>query len=181
MQAYNSLGVDVGGILVVQHVIGERNLALLVGDDGERELAARNLVNVLDPSSVALDSVCRETNQLNTAFGELGLQLGKGAELGGADGSVVLRVGEEHNPAVADELVEVNGAVGGFGLEIGCLKRKVSLRSMQPIFLGHFIPIVPRRRGGARGSEAAIFAFSNFSWAECWELVGRLLGVSRLS
>jgi hypothetical protein len=156
MQAYNSLGVDVGGVLVVQHVIGERNLALLVGNDGKRKLAARDFVDVLDPSSVALNRICRETNQLDTTFGKLGLQLRKGAELGGADGSVVLRVGEEHNPTVADELVKVNGAIGGFGLKVWCLKRRVSLQTHGQGFLNHIIPIVPRRRGAARGSASAI-------------------------
>lgn len=31
---------------------------------------------------------------------------------------VVLWVGKEHNPTVSDELVKVDGAVGGLGLEV---------------------------------------------------------------
>ena len=38
---------------------------------------------------------------------------------GGANGRIVLRVAEEHDPGVADELVKVDGAVGRFGLEVG--------------------------------------------------------------
>ena len=34
-------------------------------------------------------------------------------------GSVVLRVGEEDDPFVADELVELDGAVCGFGFKVG--------------------------------------------------------------
>ena len=101
------------------HVVQQRNLALLVGNDGKGHGAARDLVNVLDPALVALERVGREADDLDAALLELGLELGHGAELGGADGGVVLRVGEEHDPAVADELVEVDRAVGRVGLEVG--------------------------------------------------------------
>jgi len=104
---------------VVNHVVSESDLALLVADDGEAELGAGNLVNIADPALVAVDRVSRQADELDAALGELGLELGKGAELGGADGRVVLRVGKEDDPAIADELVEVNGALCGLGLEVG--------------------------------------------------------------
>jgi len=68
---------------------------------------------------MAAEGVGGETNQLNTALGELGLQTSELAELGGADGSVVLGVGEEDDPVVTNELMEVNGAGSGVGLEVG--------------------------------------------------------------
>lgn len=68
---------------------------------------------------MAVDGVGGEANQLDAALGELWLELGKGAQLGGADWGVVLWVGEEHNPLVTDELVEVDWAVGSLGLEVG--------------------------------------------------------------
>ena len=101
------------------HVVGEGNLALLVANDGESDLAASDLVNVVDPSLVRLDGVGGQADQLDAALLELGLELGKGAELGGADGGVVLGVGEEDDPVVANELVEVNRSGGGLGLEVG--------------------------------------------------------------
>jgi hypothetical protein len=136
----NALGVDIGGVLVVQpaqlgqlwrsgnscgdegwnsHVIEVRDLALLVANDREVQVAAGDLIDILDPSSMRLDGVGGQTDQLGVALGELGLQLGEGAQLGGADGRVVLRVGEEDNPVVANELMEVNGALGGVGLKVG--------------------------------------------------------------
>lgn len=133
----DTLGVDVGRVLVVEpsmplalpclgrlhgvhlHVVQVRDLALLVANDGEVQLAARDLVDVLDPALMAVDGVGREADELDTALGELGLELGEGAELGGAHGRVVLGVREEHDPIVADELVEVDGALGGLGLEVG--------------------------------------------------------------
>lgn len=100
------------------HVIKVCNLALLVANNWEFQGAAGDLIDILDPSSVGLDSVGRQTDQLGVALGELGLEFGEGTELGGADGSIILRVGEENNPAVANELMEVNGTVGGLGLEV---------------------------------------------------------------
>lgn len=94
---------------MVKHVVGESDLALLVANDGELEARARDLVNVLDPATVAVDSVGRETDELYTTLGELRLELSEGTELGGADGGVVLRVREQDHPLVSDELVEVDG------------------------------------------------------------------------
>lgn len=102
------------------HVVGVGYGALLVADDGKRQLAARDLIDILDPSAVRLDRVGRQSNQLDAALGELGLEFGKGAQLGGADGRVVLGVREQHDPFVADELVEIDGAGGCFRLEVGC-------------------------------------------------------------
>lgn len=140
----NALLVDVGSILVVDpggypsafefrgkpagtrvlvgfdsHIVQQGNLALLVTNDGERNVAASDLGNVLDPSLVGLDRVGRQADELDAALGELGLELGEGTQLGGADGGEVLGVGEEDNPVVANELVEVDGALGRLGLEVG--------------------------------------------------------------
>lgn len=101
------------------HVVEERNLALLVANDGEGDVAAGDLGNVLDPALVGLDGVGGQANGLDAALGKVRAELGHGAELGGAHGGVVLGVGEEDDPVVADELVEVDGALGGLGLEVG--------------------------------------------------------------
>ena len=82
----DALGVDVGRILVVEHVVGQRNLTLLVSDDGELERGVADLVDVVDPGAMAVDCVCGETDQLDAALGEFGFELGEGAEFGGADG-----------------------------------------------------------------------------------------------
>jgi hypothetical protein len=76
------------------HVIEICHLSLFITNDGESQLAARNFINILDPSPVGLDGVGRKTNQLHTTLGELGLKLCEGAELSGADGCVVFWVGE---------------------------------------------------------------------------------------
>ena len=68
---------------------------------------------------MATQGVGRQADQLGTALGELGLELGKGAEFGGADRGVILGVGEEDDPFVTDKVVEVDGAIGGLGLEVG--------------------------------------------------------------
>jgi hypothetical protein len=67
---------------------------------------------------VGVNGVGGETDQLDTTLGELWLELGEGTELSGADWGVVLWVREEDNPVVTDELMEVDWAVGGVGLEV---------------------------------------------------------------
>lgn len=101
------------------HVVEVGNLALLVGNDGEFDLGAGDILDVVDPALVAAEGVGRETDELDAALLELGLKAGHLAELGGADGGVVLGVGEEDDPAVANELMEVNGTLGGVGLKVG--------------------------------------------------------------
>lgn len=101
------------------HVIEIRHLPLLVANDGKFQLGAGDLINVLDPATMALDGVGGQTNELDASPGELGLKLCEGAQLRCADWSVVLGVREQDDPVVADELVEVDGAVGGLGIEVG--------------------------------------------------------------
>ena len=69
---------------------------------------------------MALDGVGRQTNQLDSSSGELGLQFGKSSKLGCAHRGVIFRVREKHDPVVADELMEVDGTLSGVGLEVGC-------------------------------------------------------------
>lgn len=101
------------------HVVEVSDLALLVGNNGEVERVAANLLDVGGPTLVALDRVSTQTQQLDATLLELGLEAGHLAELGCADGSVVLGVGEEDEPVVANVLVQVNGALGRLGLEVG--------------------------------------------------------------
>jgi len=100
------------------HVIEISDLALLVGNDGELDERTGDILDVLDPALVAVEGVGRKADQLDAALGELGGQAGHLAELGRADGSVVLGVREEDDPAVTNELVEVNRPLGGLGLEV---------------------------------------------------------------
>lgn len=80
IQTYDALGVNIGRVLVVKpgwncqlgkaregqhgraHVVEVGYLAVFVTDDRELQIAPRNLVDVLDPSRVAVDGVCRDTN-----------------------------------------------------------------------------------------------------------------------
>jgi len=57
LRGIHTLGVDIGGVLVVNHVELVGDLALGVGDDGEGELGASNLIDVLDPGLVRLGAV----------------------------------------------------------------------------------------------------------------------------
>lgn len=114
-----TLGVNVGGVLVVNHVIGIGDLALGVGNDGEGELGAGNLIDILDPELVGVGAVGAQTDQLDSTSSELGLELGKSAQLSGADGGEVIGVREKNGPAVANVVMEGDGTVGGVSVEVG--------------------------------------------------------------
>lgn len=104
---------------MVQHVVCVGHLPLFIADHWEAEIGVRNLVNVLDPLMVVLYVVCRQTNQFDATLRELRLKFGKGPQLRRANRSEILRVGEQNDPFVADELVEVDGSIGSFCFEIG--------------------------------------------------------------
>lgn len=68
---------------------------------------------------MTLNSVGRQADQLDTSSGELRLELCESTEFGRADRSVVFGVGEEDDPLVANEFVEVDRTGGGLCLEVG--------------------------------------------------------------
>lgn len=53
----DSLVVDVGGVLVVNHVVCVSDLSFWVRDDREAQLGARHFVDVLDPGFVRVGVV----------------------------------------------------------------------------------------------------------------------------
>ena len=74
----NALLINICSILIIQHIIGQSHLSLLISNDGELQIATADLVDVFDPSAMTLNGVCRQADQLDTPFGELGLELGEG-------------------------------------------------------------------------------------------------------
>ena len=66
-----------------------------------------------------LERVDRQAEDLHVALVELGLDLRHVAELGRAHRREVLRVREQHAPAVAEVLVELDRAFGGLRREVG--------------------------------------------------------------
>src|SRR5262249_18054724 len=62
-----------------------------------------------------------QADDLDVALLELGQQAGHVAELGGAHRREVLRMREQHAPAIADPLVEAHGTLRGHGGENGGL------------------------------------------------------------
>lgn len=115
----DTLVVNVGGILEVNHVVLQGNLSFRVSNDWEGQLGAGDLINVLDPGLVGFGTVGRQTNQLDTSLGEFGFQLGESTQFSGADRSEVIRVREQHNPVFTNEFVEQDRTVGGLSSEVG--------------------------------------------------------------
>jgi len=133
--------VDVSGILVVDHIIGICDLTILITNDWESHIAARDLIDILDPSSVGLNSVGGYTDQLDATLGELRLKLCESTELSCADWGVVLWVREQDHPFIADELMEVDGATSGFSFEVGCNGTQTEAGSWS-LFSRHLLMII---------------------------------------
>ena len=74
----------------------------------------------IKPPEVAFDRVDRETNDLHVALVELGLDLGHVAQFGGAHRREVLGVAEQHAPAVAEPVVEIDVALRCGCIEVWC-------------------------------------------------------------
>lgn len=68
---------------------------------------------------MAAHGVGAQAQQLDAALVEVGLEAGKLSQLGGTDGGEVLGVGEQDDPVVTNVLVQVDGTLGGVGLEVG--------------------------------------------------------------
>lgn len=116
--------VDVGGVLVVEHIVEIGHFAIFVTNYGEAEIGIGDFVDVLDlvnqvldnldrrygrayldPSAMAVDRVGREPDQLDPTLCELGLELSEGTQLRRADWCVVFGMREEDDPFVANEPV----------------------------------------------------------------------------
>lgn len=89
-----TLLIDVGDVVVVKHVVKVGNLAVGIGNDGESEPGAGDLVNILDPDVVRVHAVGTQSDELDAESSEFRLELGESAELGGANGSEVILRGD---------------------------------------------------------------------------------------
>src|SRR6516225_5719117 len=82
---------------------------------------ALRLLDVFGPFGVPVDRVDGKPHQLHAALVEFRLQLCESTKLRCAHWREVLRVREQHRPAIADPVMEFDFALSGFGFEIrGC-------------------------------------------------------------
>src|SRR5215471_12102991 len=114
-------GRAVGGVagdVGAEHPVRLGDFEVVVADDRVVRARALCLFDVVGPEVVLAGRVDREADDLRVALVELGLDLGHVAELGGADRSEVLGVGEEDCPPVSDPLVELDLALGRLRREV---------------------------------------------------------------
>ena len=90
-----------------------------IGEDGKVDRGVLGLVDVLDPVAVRVERIDADGDRLHAALGELALERGGLAQLGGADRGEVRGVREQHDPGVAGPLVEADRTFGGVLDEIG--------------------------------------------------------------
>lgn len=134
-----------------QHVVQVQHFQLLVSNDGELELGpiSHHFLDVLDPLLVRGDPFRQQPNQLDASLVELRLQLGEGAQFGGAHGGEVGGVGEQDGPLVADPVVEVDFPLGGVDVEVGRLGAKSDSRLLGGVERDE----ASQTRGGGGGSH----------------------------
>ncbi len=105
-----------------QHVVELGDFEFGIADHGIGYFVALGLFDVGGPLAVAGDGVDAEADDLRVALGEFGLQPGHVAEFGRAHGGEILGMRKEDGIAVADPIMKVNGALGGFSGEIGSFR-----------------------------------------------------------
>ncbi len=103
----------------VDHIVQRRDLFLRVSNDWEIDCRALRIFDIGDPLFVFVNRIYRNDDGFRAAIGQLVLQLGGVAELGCAHRREVSRVGKEHDPILANPVVEVDAALGGFSFEVG--------------------------------------------------------------
>ena len=67
---------------------------------------------------MGVNGIDRKADGLYVSLVPFGLELGHGAQFGGADRGEVLRVAEQHAPRVAEPVVKLDLALGGLGGEV---------------------------------------------------------------
>ena len=125
-----TLRVDVGSILIIDHVVQIGNFARLVGNDGETQVSAGDFIDILNPFLMRIESICTQPNKFDTSFLELWFEFSKchragrqyriegGQYLCGANGGKVFRMREQNSPTFSDEIVNSDVSLSGVCFEI---------------------------------------------------------------
>jgi hypothetical protein len=106
-------------MLLAQHAVQAGDLAIRVGDDGEVHYSITNSIDICNPASMVDSGVDGQGQHLRVAISKFLLQLGDAAQLSGAHGRVVTRVGEQDSPSAAHIIIKVDLAGGSVGVEVG--------------------------------------------------------------
>ena len=114
----DALLIDVRQVLLVDHVVKKRHLAVCIGDDRELQVRLRDVVNVLNPLAMAVEIIGAQPDHLDTSLLELILQLRECPELGRANGREVSGMREQNCPAIVDELVKIDISLRSLCLEV---------------------------------------------------------------
>ena len=114
----DALLIDIGQVLCVDHIIQPRHFPIGISDDGKLQVGAGDVVDIFDPLLVRRQIIGAESNHFDIPTDKFIFEFGKRSEFGGADGSEVGWVGEEDAPAVVEEFVKVDLALGGLSTEV---------------------------------------------------------------
>ena len=123
-----------------------------VADERIGDGVALGLFDVLQPRLVVGDGIHGKADDLAVAGGEVLREARHVAELGGADRREVLGVREQDGPAIADPVVEGDGALGGLGGEVGHFAVDAQGHGVSSFLLGCLGVALPRMRAMLPGA-----------------------------
>jgi hypothetical protein len=101
------------------HVISKSDLSVLVTNNRKRQCTSSNFVNIIDPSAMSLDRVCREADQFDTTLGELWRIFRQSGKLCRTHWCVIFRMRKKDCPFIADPFVKIDRANRRLSLEVG--------------------------------------------------------------
>jgi len=97
-----TLGVTIGSVLLVKHVVQSRNFTILVRNDGEinrcRSELRTPLLDILRPFGMVLEAVRRNTDDLDVSGSKVGSSPGDLRKFRGAHGREITWMGEQNGP-----------------------------------------------------------------------------------
>ncbi len=119
-----------------QHPVQFGDFQVKIANHRIGHLVALGFLDIGRPFSVIRHGIHAEADDLAVALFELRLKSRHVTEFGCADGCEVFRMREKHAPGIAQPLVEADGPVGGFSLEVRCYI--VDSQHRRSLLIGNF-------------------------------------------
>jgi len=112
--------INVGSILIIEHVVEVGNTTVTVGDDRILNIGFTVFIDIFDPLVVIVQVIRADTDNLDVPLFPITCLCASGdlTELGSAYRSKVSRMREEYTPRVSEKFMKLDGAEGGLSAEV---------------------------------------------------------------
>src|SRR5258706_15022074 len=103
----------------MNEIIQSAHLSVVVRNDGEINTYLLRFIDIIDPSSMTVQSINAQRQHLNIALGKFIFQGCCFSKFGCTDRCIVGGMRKQNAPGITEIIVEVNFASGCSGLEVG--------------------------------------------------------------